>query len=316
MKDWVYWRRVLVTAGVGVVLYFIVGHLFHTPLPLGLSARFELLVLALAAGIGGPWAGLATGFIGELLLTGSLGALSWSSVLACAFIGLATGFICRHMTVADGYFGWRDVGRFMFYSLLINLVASLAIKALMDIYVFHEDMVEVLFYAVASVGLNFIIMGVFGVILMWLASLVAYLVLGLYYGDLFETAEEKKEKLAKTKPVAAADAAELHAELEPEETLDPDAQEAYETREEIDAATRMISLAPEATTMSVPAPAGEEAAEPTPEPVAPVLAAPEAEAPAEPAAASLAAFQGLEATGGFGSTDPFLVAQTMDFSAQ
>lgn len=259
MKEWAYWRKVLIAGVGGIFLYLIVGSAASLEILSGMRVNFEFVALGLAAGVGGPIAGLFTGLLGETFLGLTIGAVSFSRVLACGLLGLLLGLGCRDMMVAEGYYGWRDIGRFMVFSVLSVMAAFLCLYPVLEIFAFNGDIVVTIIESVAYTGLSMLVLVLLGPVFMWITSMIVYVSLGLYYGDLKESAEEKKARKkgravnttaaktnkakaqpAKIKHRAVAD--ETPAAKETEDDYSPQDADSYQMRDGTEEVTKMLNL--------------------------------------------------------------------------
>lgn len=159
--------KTIVAIGIGAALFFVLGRFVAIPSPVpntNISLQYGLL--AFMAALFGPVAGALIGLIGHALIDFSYGwGIWWSWVIASAFFGAAMGFSQKHLKLADGEFGKKDILRFNLYQIVCHIVAWGVIAPVLDIVMYAEPANKVFVQGLVGGLANIVTTAVIGTLL-------------------------------------------------------------------------------------------------------------------------------------------------------
>lgn len=163
--------KTIVAIGIGTALFFLLARFVSIPVFANTNLTFQYAVLGFFAVVFGPIAGLLIGLIGHILTDMAFGyGLWWSWILVSAFIGLASGFIFKGMSVEEGEFNQKIALRFIVGSIIIHLVGWGLLAPVLDILIYAEPANKVFTQGLIAAGANIVTTCIVGVLLLFAYS--------------------------------------------------------------------------------------------------------------------------------------------------
>ena len=164
--------REVVAMGIGTALFVVLTNvqipIFIVP-NTGMQPR--MAVLAFFAAVFGPVVGGVVGVVGHALGDAVFyGSVWWSWVFPEAVIGIAVGLLSKTFAVKEGGFAnIRNIVSFNILQVVSNAVAWIVVAPILDILIYKEPANKVFAQGAVAFGLNIVIIGILGTLL-----LVAY----------------------------------------------------------------------------------------------------------------------------------------------
>ena len=164
--------QTIVAIGIGAAVFMILGRFGAIPTGIpNTSIETAYAFLALMAGLYGPIAGVAIGFIGHLLKDLVFVGSPWFSwVIASAVVGLIIGLSWNKLKVNEGNFSKKEMIIFNIYQVVANAIAWLLIAPTLDIVIYAEPAKKVYLQGAVAGTSNAITVGVLGTILLYTYS--------------------------------------------------------------------------------------------------------------------------------------------------
>lgn len=153
-----------VAAAVGAVVFFILGRYITVPHDL---PHFEYGVLAFVAAAYGPFAGLAAGFAGELLIDLSFRwGVWWSWVITSAFFGCAVGVCSGRLAPEGGALSRKDIIVFNIVQAIANILSWAVLAPILDVAIYSEPAGLMFTRGLARAGTSILATAVAGTLLL------------------------------------------------------------------------------------------------------------------------------------------------------
>ncbi|MFV0465761.1 MAG: ECF-type riboflavin transporter substrate-binding protein [Lachnospiraceae bacterium] len=159
--------RLVVAIGIGTALFIVLS---WVAIPLGFipntAFQTRAALLALIAGIFGPVAGVAVGFLGHALADATqYGSIWWSWVIADGVFGLLTGLFAKKYRIEQGDFSGKKIVLFNVVQVIANAIAWIAIAPILDVLIYAEPANKVFVQGIVAFAVNSIGIGILGTLL-------------------------------------------------------------------------------------------------------------------------------------------------------
>ena len=162
----------LIIIGAGTALFFLLGFLLRVPGPVsGTSLPFEYALLAFAAAVFGPAAGLAIGLLGRFFVELAFpGGIFWSWVAVSGVFGLLMGLAGRRFRICRRPFGLTDAAAFILRAVVSHLICWVVLLPLLEAVLYGEAYGSLLLQGLLLCALNAAVTAVCGSLLCFLCS--------------------------------------------------------------------------------------------------------------------------------------------------
>ncbi|MGO2101354.1 ECF-type riboflavin transporter substrate-binding protein [Vagococcus salmoninarum] len=159
--------KTIVAVGIGSAVFVILGRFVVIPTGIpNTNLETSYSFLALMAALFGPVAGFLIGFIGHTIKDLTTYGAWWSWIICSGVIGLAYGFITRHLQLEQGEFSKKAMIKFNISQVIVHFIVWAGLAPVLDIAIYSEPANKVFTQGVVAATVNSVAVALIGTILM------------------------------------------------------------------------------------------------------------------------------------------------------